>query len=181
MIHIYTDGSSIPSTGQGGYAALVKSETTLWVKGRSLKTTNNRMEIMAVLRGLEKTPVGSDVTVHSDAKYVVNPFKLGWIKNWEKKKWFRNGEQIPNADLWTILKDLVEERRVAFIWVKGHNGHIENEACDKAAREALRSSPRDLLGEKPKLKKEKPKKDLFNLQKPLAECCPTCHRPFDGK
>lgn len=134
MIEIYTDGACIGNPGPGGWAAIiVNGSDRREIKGRENRTTNNRMEIMAAIRGLAHTPVGSRVKVESDSQYLVNTM----AKNWKRKA---------NHDLWDMLDKLSAERDVSWIWIKGHDGHPENEranklANDEAGRPAGNSTP----------------------------------------
>lgn len=123
MIRIYTDGACIGNPGPGGWAAVIVSGTDRReIKGREGKTTNNRMEIMAAIRGLAETAPGSRATVESDSQYLVNTM----TRNWKRKA---------NQDLWEELDRLVAERSVSWAWVRGHNGHPENERADTLASE----------------------------------------------
>ena len=123
MIRIYTDGACSGNPGPGGWAAIIVSKNGREeIRGREKKTTNNRMEITAAIEGLAKTPVGSDVVIESDSQYLVNTM----TKNWKKKA---------NQDLWKKLDELVAERSVSWVWIRGHNGHLENERADKLANE----------------------------------------------
>lgn len=94
------------------------------------KTTNNRMELLAVIVGLEALPMaGQEVTVYSDSKYVVDAVEKGWLQNWLKT----NFKEKKNPDLWKRFWEIYQKHRVRFCWVKGHNGHVENERCDALA------------------------------------------------
>lgn len=164
--------------GPGAYAAyIVTGDTEVWVTGRCSWTTNNRMELMAALRALEATPKNSAITVHSDAKYLTNAFNLGWMKGWEKKGWTKKGGLV-NADLWIILNKLNNERSVTWNWVKGHDGHFENELCDAMVQKAKKTANRDFLGEK---SLDEPEASLFTEKKPVDHICPMCKRPLDAK
>ncbi len=123
MIWVYADGACLNNPGPGGWAALVVDEKgRRELKGREERTTNNRMELVAAIRGLEATPVGGEVTVASDSQYLVNTMTKGW-----KRK--------ANHDLWEELDRLAAERRVDWVWLKGHVGHPENELVDRLANE----------------------------------------------
>lgn len=120
-IHIYTDGSCLGNPGPGGWAAIVQCDgEELEFSGRENDTTNNRMEVMAAIKGIESTPERSIVVLHSDSSYLVNTMTKGW-----KRK--------ANVDLWDRLDGLVERRNVDWEWVRGHSGHPENERADKLA------------------------------------------------
>ena len=98
------------------------------------RTTNNRMELMAVIAGLEALNRPCEVELYSDSQYVVNAFNQHWIEGWIKKGWKRGkNEQVKNVDLWKRLLAAKEPHKVKFIWVKGHNGHPQNERCDELA------------------------------------------------
>ncbi|MBP7540657.1 MAG: ribonuclease HI [Saprospiraceae bacterium] len=105
-------------------------------------TTNNRMELMGVIHGLEKLKTRSIVNVFTDSQYVINGIEKGWALKWKSKNWFRNKtEKVVNADLWEKLLNLIAaHEKVSFSWIKGHAGHIENERCDHLALAALQSN-----------------------------------------
>jgi len=134
-IHVYTDGGCRGNPGPGGYCAIVddgKKRTELF-RGYRL-TTNNRMELLACIAGLESLEHPSDVLLHSDSRYVVDGMKKGWARRWRSRNWMRTKtEAAENADLWSRLLDLCDRHRVEFIWVRGHAGHPENERCDQLA------------------------------------------------
>lgn len=133
-VHIYTDGSAKGNPGPGGFG-------TIWVLGEHEKelargyrlTTNNRMELLAVIEGLErlKRP-GLTVTVTSDSKYVVDAVTKGWVFNWQRK----NFKGKKNVDLWKRFLRIYPKHDVRFRWIKGHAGHHYNERCDQLAVEA---------------------------------------------
>ncbi len=120
-INIYTDGGSQDNPGPGGWGAVIEQDgQKRELSGREARTTNNRMEITAAIKGLEATPEGSNVTVHSDSRYLVNTMTRGWKRN-------------VNTDLWDRLDALVANRSVAWQWVRGHAGHPQNERADQLA------------------------------------------------
>jgi len=131
MITIYTDGAAKGNPGNGGYGTLLdyKGKRKELSEGFRM-TTNNRMELLAVIRGLEeiKKP-GWDVLVVSDSKYVVDSVEKGWLKGWVKK----NFKGKKNPDLWKRYLEAAQHHNVSFKWVKGHAGHPENERCDELA------------------------------------------------
>ncbi|AZR73639.1 ribonuclease HI [Anoxybacter fermentans] len=139
-VQLYTDGACSGNPGPGGYGAiLVYKNHRKEISGGYQNTTNNRMEIMAVIRGLEMLKERCKVTVYSDSKYVVDAMTLGWVERWKKNGWKRNKkERALNVDLWERLLELCEKHEVEFVWVKGHSGHLENERCDELATEALK-------------------------------------------
>ena len=135
---IYTDGACIGNPGRGGWGAvLLYDGNRKELSGGHARTTNNRMEILAVIKGLESLPDKCNVTVISDSQYVVNAMSLGWVKRWASKKWMRNPkEPALNPDLWARLLKLCEHHQVEFQWVRGHAANRENERCDRLAVEA---------------------------------------------
>lgn len=141
-VEIYTDGGCEPNPGPGGYGVvLVHPKKRAEVSGGFRKTTNNRMEIFAVIAGLELLKQPCRVTVYSDSQYVVDSMSQGWAAGWKKKSWWRGKtERVPNRDLWERLLGLCESHKVEFRWVKGHAGHVENERCDQLAMVALRGA-----------------------------------------
>lgn len=131
MIRLYTDGAAQGNPGPGGYGAILKfgGHSRELSQGYRL-TTNNRMELMAVISGLEAIKkLGIPVTVYSDSKYVVEAVKQGWLWGWEKKD-FKNKA---NPDLWKRYIPLHKKYKPEFVWIKGHAGHTENERCDQLA------------------------------------------------
>lgn len=137
-IEIFTDGSSSGNPGPGGWAALIRKDgKTRELSGGYRRTTNNRMELMAVICALETVQGPSDVDVYSDSSYLVNSINKGWLQKWQKKGWVRTGNQpVPNADLWKKLLTLLKEKTIHFHWVEGHAGHPENERADRLAVQA---------------------------------------------
>jgi ribonuclease HI len=134
-ILIYTDGACIGNPGPGGYGVvLLSGEHRKELFGGYSLTTNNRMEIIAAIRGLESLKKSSTVTLYSDSQYVVNAMKQGWAKKWERQNWMRNrSEFVKNPDLWRQMLELCGTHQVDFVWVKGHAGNKENERCDRLA------------------------------------------------
>lgn len=137
MIEIFTDGAAKGNPGRGGYGTILRyGEKEKELSEGFRKTTNNRMELLAVIKGLEeiKKP-GWKVLVTSDSKYVVDAVTKGWLKNWVKI----NFKGKKNRDLWERYLRVAKDHSVAFKWIKGHNGHPENERCDQLAVEAAES------------------------------------------
>lgn len=135
MISIFSDGSCAGNPGPGGWAALVvKDGRQELVEGGELHTTNNRMELMGAIGGLESAPAGSTVTLTTDSKYVQDGIEK-YIHNWKRNGW-RTAAKAPvkNQDLWERLDAACSAHTVKWAWVKGHNGHLENEIVDKAAQ-----------------------------------------------
>ncbi len=130
-IDIYTDGSSRGNPGPGGYGIIMASGPHLKEFSQGFrKTTNNRMELMAVIVALKqiKSP-GHEVVIYSDSKYVVDAIEKSWIKGWVKKAW----KDVKNPDLWKEYLKVSEHHSIRFVWVRGHNGHPMNERCDELA------------------------------------------------
>lgn len=141
IIDLYTDGGAEPNPGKGGFGVILsyKGRTKEFFEGYEL-TTNNRMELMAVIFGLERIKTKAKVTVYSDSKYVVDGIEKGWAVNWEKANWIRKkGNLVLNKDLWERLLDIMDKHDVTFNWVKGHTGHTKNERCDVLANEGINS------------------------------------------
>ena len=132
---IYTDGACSGNPGPGGYCAiLVYRSTEKILSGAERETTNNRMELMAVLAGLSALKEPCQVELVSDSKYVVDAIEKGWLASWQKKMWKKSdGKPVLNVDLWQKLVPLLEVHRVKFRWVRGHVGHPYNERCDEEA------------------------------------------------
>lgn len=134
-VRIYTDGACKGNPGPGGWAALLDcgDERTV-LSGLCTHTTNNRMELTAVIAGLEALISPAWVTVMSDSKYVVDSVNNGWLTRWKNAGWRRNNQEpIPNADLWEQLLLAMKRHITSFVWVRGHNGNYENELCDRIA------------------------------------------------
>lgn len=141
-VEIYSDGGATPNPGKGGFGVILKHKNheKEFYQGFKL-TTNNRMELMGVIIGLEQLKKRSKVTVYTDSKLVVDGINLGWAENWKKNSWTRNStEPALNSDLWAKLLDLLEKHIVRFIWIKGHSGHPENERCDQLVKKAIQSN-----------------------------------------
>ena len=144
LVSIYTDGAARGNPdGPGGYGTIleyVDSKGELHIKELSKgyeKTTNNRMELMAVIAGLEALNRSCEVEVYSDSQYVVNAFNQHWVDGWIKKGWKRGkNEPVKNVDLWKLLLEAKQKHSVTFHWVKGHDGHPQNERCDELATTA---------------------------------------------
>lgn len=140
-IEIYTDGGALNNPGPGGYGVvlLVQGEARE-LSGGYRYTTNNRMELMACIKGIEALPTRTEtVALFSDSQYVVNGISKGWAKGWRKRGWLKSdGKPAVNPDLWAKLLDLTEGMTISFHWVKGHAGHPLNERCDQLAVERAR-------------------------------------------
>lgn len=140
QVQLYADGACSGNPGPGGYGTiLVYNQHRKEISGGYRNTTNNRMEILAVIRGLEILKKKCQVKVYSDSKYVVDAMTKGWVERWQKNGWMRNKkEPALNVDLWELMLKLCSQHEVEFHWVKGHSGHPENERCDHLATEALK-------------------------------------------
>ncbi|MCL2372177.1 MAG: ribonuclease HI [Defluviitaleaceae bacterium] len=138
-ITIYTDGACSGNPGPGGYGAvLIYGSHRKEFSGYEAETTNNRMEISAVLVALEALKEPCAVELYSDSRYVVDAIEKGWAIRWRQNGWMRNKKEAAlNTDLWERMLGLLEKHKVTFHWVKGHAGHPENERCDQLAREAI--------------------------------------------
>ena len=136
---IYTDGACKINPGPGGYGTvIIDNKDVREFSGGYKLTTNNRMELTACIVGLEKAPLGGNITLYSDSKYVVEPINKDWIKRWESNNWKveTGGEERVNTDLWKKLINLKQNHTVKFKWVKGHAGNPGNERCDILAATA---------------------------------------------
>lgn len=133
-VEIYTDGSARGNPGPGGYGVILKyGNKEKEISKGYRKTTNNRMELLAVIAGLEAlTREGMEVHIYSDSKYVVDAVEQGWVFGWQKKG-FKNKK---NADLWLRFLKVYAKHKVHFHWIKGHNEHPYNERCDMLATKA---------------------------------------------
>lgn len=134
LVEMYTDGACSGNPGPGGWGVLLRwNGHEKELSGGERETTNNRMEMMAVLKGLEALTKPSTVKLYTDSKYVQQGI-TDWIKGWKAKNW---PARIKNQDLWMAIDSAVQRHKVEFIWVKGHDGHVENERVDKLAVAAI--------------------------------------------
>ncbi|MBE6606518.1 MAG: ribonuclease HI [Ruminococcaceae bacterium] len=134
-VDIYTDGACKNNPGPGGYGAiLVYNGREKEISGSEKHTTNNRMELLAAISGLNLLKEPCEVTLYSDSKYLIDSVEKGWVYSWREKGW-RKADKSPalNPDLWTALLNLLDYHTVSFVWVKGHDGHEYNERCDRLA------------------------------------------------
>ena len=133
QVHIYTDGAAKGNPGPGGYGVVMEMVGSPYKKEffeGFRHTTNNRMELLAVIVGLEKLKaLNTNVLVVSDSKYVVDSVEKGWVFGWEKK-YFKDKK---NTDLWMRFLKIYRQHKVKFLWIKGHNNHPQNERCDELA------------------------------------------------
>lgn len=131
VIYLYTDGAASGNPGPGGYGAILRcAGHEKELSGGFARTTNNRMELMAVIVGLETIRwENARVEVYSDSSYVVKAVNEGWLDNWQRKGW----KKVKNPDLWMRFLEVYRRHRVTFHWIRGHAGHPENERCDTLA------------------------------------------------
>lgn len=130
MIEIYTDGAASGNPGPGGYGAILRAgKHYKELSGGFRMTTNNRMELLAVIKALAALKAPSNVTIWSDSKYVVDAVEKKWVFGWEKKAF----KDKKNKDLWMEYLKLHQIHNIKFVWIKGHNAHPENERCDQLA------------------------------------------------
>lgn len=135
QVEIFTDGACSGNPGPGGWGAVLRyNGHERELSGGEANTTNNRMELSAVINALEALKEPCKVMLYSDSQYVCNALKLGWAKKWKANNWMRNKkEPALNPELWDRLLKLCDIHEVDVIWVKGHAGHPENERCDRLA------------------------------------------------
>ena len=140
-VTIYTDGACSGNPGPGGWGAiLMYNGTSKEISGAKNDTTNNIMEITAVLEALKLLKVECSVKVYSDSAYVVNAFNQGWIENWRKNNWRTAGKDpVKNQELWVELYELTQKHKVTFIKVKGHSDNEYNNRCDFLATSAIKT------------------------------------------
>ena len=134
-VEVFTDGACSGNPGPGGWGAVLRyNGVEKELSGGEANTTNNRMELSAVIFALKALKEPCEVTLYSDSQYVCNALKLGWAKKWRENGWMRNKKDPAlNPELWGELLDLCDKHKVAVIWVRGHAGHPENERCDRLA------------------------------------------------
>lgn len=135
-VHLFTDGACSGNPGPGGWAYILRhpaSGAEREDSGGERRTTNNRMELLAVINGLRALTSPSRVEVYSDSQYVLNGLNE-WLDNWKKKGWKTSSKQpVKNQDLWEALDELRSTHSLTYHWIRGHNEHPENERCDKMA------------------------------------------------
>ncbi len=136
-VEIFTDGACSGNPGAGGYGIILRyNGVEKELSGGAKETTNNRMELTAVIEALSALKEPCEVTLTTDSKYVVDSVSKGWLFNWQKKNWIKSDKKpVPNRDLWENLLSLLKIHKINFVWVRGHAGHSENERCDKLAVE----------------------------------------------
>lgn len=141
QVDVFTDGACSGNPGKGGWGAILRyREIEKEISGAVLETTNNRMELTAVIEALKALKKECEVTIHTDSKYVMQGV-LEWLENWKKNNWRTTNKksEVKNIDLWQELDELLKKHKTKWIWVKGHNGHVENERVDTLARDAIKA------------------------------------------
>ena len=135
QVEIHTDGACSGNPGPGGWAAiLIYKKFERELSGGEKLTTNNRMELTAAIKGLEALNEPCEVMLHSDSQYLVDGMTKGWAKSWRRNGWVKSDKKPAlNPELWERLLELCEKHKVAFAWVRGHNGDAYNERCDMLA------------------------------------------------
>ena len=136
-IQIFTDGACSGNPGPGGWGAILRYKAhEKELSGGEAETTNNRMELMALIAALEHLKEPCEIDLCSDSQYVINGLQKGWAKGWRARGW-KKADKSPalNSDLWARLLDLSEAHTIHYNWIKGHAGHPENERCDRLAVE----------------------------------------------
>lgn len=144
-VFLYTDGACSGNPGKGGYGAILVFFDSNGQKHEKefsegfAHTTNNQMELLAVIIGLEALKRPCEVKITSDSKYVVDSINKGWLENWQAKNWRKAGNKpVPNVELWKRLVNAMKMHSIEFVWIKGHAGHEFNERCDRLAVEAYK-------------------------------------------
>ena len=138
-INVYTDGSCEPNPGPGGWAAIIlegKEQTIL--KGYEKQSTNNRMELTAALEALRHIDRSKPVILYTDSQYLKNGVEK-WLKDWKARNWKRKGGVLLNVDLWKQIAEVIDQRKITWRWVKGHNGNPYNERVDRLAHQMMKS------------------------------------------
>jgi ribonuclease HI len=137
-VEIFSDGACSGNPGPGGYGTILRyGEHERELSGYAAETTNNRMEMLGAIAGLEALKQPCQVRLISDSQYLVRGM-TEWIDGWQRKGWKNSKkEEVANRDLWERLLELVKKHQVDWVWVKGHDGHLENERCDELARMAI--------------------------------------------
>lgn len=141
VLEIFTDGACSGNPGPGGWGAILRfGETEKELSGGAPETTNNRMELTAVIESLKALKRGCEVVIYTDSRYVMDGVQE-WLPNWKQNNWRTSNKKSPvkNVDLWQELDALLISHKIRWIWVKGHNGHPENERVDKLARDFSKS------------------------------------------
>lgn len=177
-IELFSDGSADPNPGVGGYGIILRYNgiSKEFSCGYSL-TTNNRMEIMGIVCGLEKLKTKSNVQVYTDSSYVVKAIKDKWLEAWIRRGWKTStGTPVQNVDLWKRLYEMLEKHNVVFNWIKGHAGHPENERCDILAKSSYENNKSLCVDEGYEPEKKAPQKILNE-----GDLCKKCLTPVVKK
>ena len=133
-VTIYTDGACSGNPGPGGWGAILEYKGyEREISGGEAETTNNRMELTAVIMALKMLREPCETEIFTDSQYIVNAFNEGWVYNWKRLGWKRKNDELKNPELWQELYELVSQHKVSFIWVKGHADNPKNERCDRLA------------------------------------------------
>jgi ribonuclease HI len=142
-VEIYTDGACSGNPGSGGYGIVLKHRDNIKeISGGYRQTTNNRMELIAVITGLEALKRTCEVKLYSDSKYIIDAVNKGWTKKWKENGWRRDrNKPVKNVDLWIKILNLAERHKITWVWVKGHDENVFNNRCDKLAQEAINKQP----------------------------------------
>lgn len=141
-IAVYTDGACSGNPGPGGWGAIIIDENEeKEFSGFEPNTTNNRMELTAVIQGLSKLKEQTSVTVYTDSQYIVNAINLHWLDNWQIKGWMNASKKpVANRDLWEMIIDLNKKYKPTYVWVKGHSSNEYNNRCDALAVQAIQNN-----------------------------------------
>jgi len=141
-VQLFTDGACSGNPGPGGYGTILRYGTHEKILSQGyILTTNNRMELLAIIIGLESLKEPCEVDLYSDSKYIIDAITKGWALKWRQKNWKRNKkDKAKNPDMWDRLLNLLEQHQVNCHWVRGHTGHAENERCDSLAVNAAAST-----------------------------------------
>ncbi|MDR1063389.1 MAG: ribonuclease HI [Azoarcus sp.] len=146
IVDIYTDGACSGNPGPGGWGAILKNgthEKEIW--GGEPQTTNNRMELLAVIRALEQLKREAQIRVHTDSQYVQKGISE-WIHGWKARGWMTAGKTpVKNADLWRALDEIAACHEIEWLWIKGHAGHAENERADALARRGVEEARQSMM------------------------------------
>lgn len=141
ILEIFTDGACSGNPGAGGWGVILRYGTIeKEMSGAEAETTNNRMELTAVIQALKALTRDCEIVIHTDSRYVMDGVQ-SWLPNWKKNNWRTSNKKsaVKNIDLWQELDELLAKHHIRWIWVKGHNGHPENERVDKLARDAIKN------------------------------------------
>ncbi|MDO4183691.1 MAG: ribonuclease HI [Rhodospirillales bacterium] len=140
-VEIFTDGACSGNPGAGGWGVILRCrDVEKELSGAEKETTNNRMEMTAVINALKALKCPCNITLYTDSKYVMDGVNE-WLPNWKKNGWKTANKKtaVKNVDLWQVLDELLGQHEIRWVWVKGHNGHPENERVDTLAREAIKT------------------------------------------